>query len=212
MVSRAASALRAAGFVLTGGRSSRMGRDKALLELAGRPLALRTVDTLRPLVDQVVLVGAPERCAHLGLPVLADRVAGKGPLAGMVTALAATAHEWNLVLACDLPYMETRALQVLLHLAATTPEVDAIVPRMEEGWPRLRRGWQPLCAAYHRRCLAAFERVLDSDHPKIARAFDDLRVLELSSAELERFALSARMFKNMNTPEDYEEVRRTLEA
>ncbi|MCH7766342.1 MAG: molybdenum cofactor guanylyltransferase [Acidobacteria bacterium] len=189
-----------------------MGRDKALLELAGRPLALRTADILRPLVDQVVLVGAPERCAHLGLPVLADRVAGKGPLAGMVTALAATAHEWNLVLACDLPYMETRALEVLLHLVASTPNVDAIVPRMEEGWPRLRRGWQPLCAAYHRRCLPAFERVLDSDHPKIARAFGDLRVRAVTAAELERFALSARMFKNMNTPEDYEEARRTLEA
>ncbi len=205
MASRAVSALRAAGFVLTGGRSSRMGRDKALLELAGRPLALRTADTMRPLVDQVVLVGAPERCAHLGLPVLADRVAGKGPLAGMVTALAATAHEWNLVLACDLPYMETRALEVLLHLVASTPDVDAIVPRTSEGW-------QPLCAAYHRRCLPVFERVLDSDYPKIARAFRDLRVRELSSAELERFALSARMFKNMNTPEDYEEARRTLEA
>lgn len=212
MVSRAVSALRAAGFVLTGGRSSRMGRDKALLELAGRPLALRTADTLRSLVDQVVLVGAPERYAHLGLPVLADRVAGKGPLAGMVTALAATAHEWNLVLACDLPYMETRALEVLLHLVASTPNVDAIVPRMEEGWPRLRRGWQPLCAVYHRRCLPAFERVLDSDHPKIARAFGDLRVRAVAAAELERFALSARMFKNMNTPEDYEEARRTLEA
>jgi molybdopterin-guanine dinucleotide biosynthesis protein A len=74
------------------------------------------------------------------------------------------------------------------------------------------RGWQPLAAAYHRRCLPAFERVLASDHPKISRAYDALRVRALIPDVLARFAFSPRMFNNINSPEDYDEAKRILGA
>ena len=72
----------AAGFVLTGGESRRMGKDKALLEIGGQPMALRMVELVRPLVAEVALVGSPERYGHLGVPVLADCEVGRGPLRG----------------------------------------------------------------------------------------------------------------------------------
>ncbi|MGH8726415.1 MAG: molybdenum cofactor guanylyltransferase [Burkholderiales bacterium] len=201
--------LPAAGFILTGGESRRMGGDKALLELAGRPLVLHMVEKLRPLVSEVTLVGAPERYSHLGLPVLPDCEAGRGPVAGIVTALRATRHDWNLIVACDLPLLDPRLLELALSEAAAAPELyDAIVPQTESG----PRGWQPLAAAYHRRCLAAFERVLASDHPKITRAYDALRVRALTPDLLARFAFSPRMFNNVNSPEEYDEARRILEA
>ncbi len=192
----------AAGFVLTGGESRRMGRDKALLEIGGRPMALRMVERVRPLVSEVALVGAPERYEHLGVPVLADCEAGRGPLAGIVTALRATRFDWNLIVACDLPFLEASFLEMLLSEA--NDEYDAVVPRPSDGW-------QPLCAAYHRRCLPALERVLVSDYPKISVAFDSLRVHALAPDRLARFAFAPRMFKNMNSPEDYEEAKRILE-
>ena len=194
----------AAGFVLTGGESRRMRADKALLEIGGQPLALRMVELIRPLAAEVALVGSPERYKHLGVPVLADCEAGRGPLAGIVTALRATRHDWNLILACDLPFLESSFLE-RLRAEASAGEHDAVVPQPADGW-------QPLCAAYHRRCLPALERVLASDYPKITVAFDALRVRALTSPELARFAFSPRMFKNMNSREDYEEAKRILES
>lgn len=193
----------AAGFVLTGGQSRRMGRDKALLELAGQPLVLRTAERLRPLVAGVALVGAPERYAHLGVPTLADREANRGPLAGIITALGASQHDWNLVVACDLPYLESRFLEFLLEQAAVSAECDAVVPQAADHW-------QPLCAAYHRRCLPAFESVLAEANPKIDLAFSRMRVRVLTLEDLHRFAFSEQMFKNMNTARDYAEARRIL--
>lgn len=179
-----------------------MGQDKALLELNRQPLAMRMVETLRPVVSEVGLVGSPERYRHLGLPVLADREAGKGPVAGIATALAASWFEWNLVVACDLPYLETRFLQLLLEEAADG-EWDAVVPRVGPA-----PGWQPLCAAYHRRALPAFERVLAGERLKISLAYEALRVRAITEKELARFALPERMFENINTPADYEEAER----
>ena len=180
-----------------------MGSDKALLEVKGKPMALRTAALAAPLVDKVWLVGDPDRHGGLGLEVLADRVQGRGPLAGIVTALECTSSEWNLIVACDLPYLEARFLSFILDRASACGDCDAVVPR-------LQRGWQPLCAVYRKRCLTAFEQVLASPKPKISLAYERLRVEALDADELERFAFPARMFKNMNTPEEYAEANRTL--
>ena len=181
-----------------------MGRDKALLPLAGQPLVLRVAERLAPLVASVTLVGAPERYSGLGLPVLADREADKGPLAGIITALEASRHDWNAVVACDLPDLEGRFVEFLLSEAVGS-SVDAVVPHAEGRW-------QPLCAVYHRRALPVFERVLAAGNPKIMLAFEELRVGRVSEEEMERFAFPLRMLKNMNTLEDYDETKRLLEG
>lgn len=182
-----------------------MGRDKALLELGGQPLVMRMVEKLRGVAGEVYLVGSPERYAHLRLPVLADAVAGRGPVGGIAAALRATESDWNVMVACDLPYLETRFLEFLLKLALDGADSDAVVPRIGERW-------EPLCAAYHRRALPAFEQVLAGEDYRIARAFESLRVRAVGEEELNRFAFSERMFKNMNSPEEYEVARKALEA
>lgn len=195
----------AGGYVLVGGQSRRMGQDKALLVLGGQLLALRTVERLRPAVTEVKLVGSPERYPHLGVPVVADAAAGKGPLSGMVAALRDTAFDWNLIVACDLPYLTTRFLEWLLEQAAGSAEADALVPQTQESA-------QTLCAAYHRRGLPAFERTLAEGEPRIDRAFPQLRVRSITVEELRKIAFTQRMFKNMNTPEDYAEAMRIVGA
>jgi len=113
-----------AGFILAGGASSRMGRDKGLLDFGGIPLILHTVRLLQPLVAEVTIVGSPSRYASLGLRAIADTDhtqaldgpdrPGIGPLAGIATALSATHSPWNLIVACDLPYLSAKWLDWLL--------------------------------------------------------------------------------------------------
>jgi molybdopterin-guanine dinucleotide biosynthesis protein A len=130
-------------------------------------------------------------------------------VAGIVTALRATRHDWNLIVACDLPFLSRALLELDLNEAeAARDNCDAVVPQTEVG----PKGWQPLAAAYHRRCLPAFERVLASDHPKISHAYDALRVRALTPEVLAQFAFDPRMFNNVNSPEDYEAAKRIVEG
>ena len=108
----------AAGYILVGGKSSRLGRDKALVEVGGRPLVLRVTHAVQTAVDEVTLVGAPEKYGHLGLRVIPDHVTGFGPLAGILAALEDTSRPWNLVAACDMPNLTPEFLGFLLRRAA----------------------------------------------------------------------------------------------
>ena len=98
------------GFILAGGSSSHMGRDKALLDFAGVPLIVETVRLLEARVRKVTVVGSPERYISLGLHAVRDQIYGRdearrGALVGIASALAVAQTPWNLILACDLPYL-----------------------------------------------------------------------------------------------------------
>src|SRR4051794_13836057 len=93
------------GWVLAGGRSSRMGRDKALLDLGSGPLAAQVAGLIAQTCGSATLVGDPARYADLGFPIIPDNAPGLGPLSGIEAALAATASDWNLIVACDMPLL-----------------------------------------------------------------------------------------------------------
>src|SRR5579862_3839386 len=106
----------AAGFVLAGGRSRRMGRDKALLPYRGAPLIAHVAGTVEKVLDDsghVAIVGAPDRYRDLGYRVLADLFPGCGPLGGIVTALSLAESDWNLIVACDMPNLDPADLRKL---------------------------------------------------------------------------------------------------
>lgn len=191
------------GFVLVGGQSQRMGRDKALLELRGKPLFLRTVELLRPHVAEVKLLGPPDRYAHFGIPVLPDRFSGRGPLAALCTGLENSPYEWNVFVACDLPFLEGRFLEFLLRQAFAC-SLEAVVPQTAQGW-------QPLCAAYHRHCLPTMKEAIEETDAGIVDVLTTLRVEVLGPEALAGFAFIERMFKNVNTEKDWKAVQRELE-
>lgn len=180
-----------------------MGRDKALLELCGKPLFLHMVELLRPHVAEVVLLGPTEQFAHFGIPILPDRSPGSGPLAALCTGLESTAYEWNVFLACDLPFVEGRFLDFLLG-RALAGSAEAVIPRTADGW-------QPLCAAYHRCCLPVILQASE-ECAGIVDVLTGLRIDVLGSNELTQFGFSGRTFKNVNTPEDWEEIKRAQET
>ena len=204
----------AAGFILAGGASSRMGRDKGLLDFGGVPLILHTARLLEPLVSEVTVVGSPRRYAPLGLRAIADEsdrqaqggpdTPHRGPLAGIAAALAATQWGWNLVVACDLPYLSAEWLDWLLSRALRS-RGEAVIPRTE-------RGVEPLAAVYRRDCGAPVAAALARGVRKVSDAIAELRVELVYPREWRRIEPSELILKNMNAPGDYEEARQWWSA
>ena len=180
-----------AGFVLAGGRSSRMGRDKALLEIEGSRLICRVAEAVAVAAGSVTLVGDPEKYGALGYPVCADVFIGCGPLAGIHAALGASAADWNLLVACDMPDIEPNFLIALLEKAERSG-ADCVLPAGESSRP------EPLCGVYHRRTLSAIQRALESGTRKVLDGLAGLRV--------EVVPVSGQgPFRNINTPGDWME-------
>jgi molybdopterin-guanine dinucleotide biosynthesis protein A len=201
-----------AAFILAGGISSRMGREKCLLEFAGEPLILRTARLLEPLVSEVTIVGSPERYAALGLRVIADQNLGgekakehvRAPLVGIATALQATKAPWNLILACDLPYLTAEWLDWLL---VRTVDSDAQIVM-----PRTPGGLEPLAAVYRRECAGPIFAALERGVRKVTDAMAEFRMECLLESEWSVHDPEGRVLRNMNAPSDYEEARKWLET
>ena len=193
------------GFVLTGGQSSRMGRDKALLELRGRPMVLYVAESVVRATLSVTLVGSKERYASLGLPVVEDLVPGQGPLSGIHAALKESRTPLNLIVGCDMPFLDPAFLEHLLMVAAAS---DAEVTLPET----LDSGVAALCAVYHRDALPPVEQALQEGERKLSRVHERLRVRRLGPEEWEKFNTCGLLFQNVNTPEEFEQTRRSLEA
>jgi molybdopterin-guanine dinucleotide biosynthesis protein A len=177
------------GFVLAGGRSSRMGRNKALLPYHGRPLVEFVAATVSRAAGGATLVGDPNLFGNLEFPAIPDRYPGEGPLGGILTALAHSRADWNLVAACDLPGLTAPFLSELLDRAASL-DADALLPAGPSGRP------EPLCAVYHLRAGEHLEQAFAAGTRKITAALEGLHVIRWELPE-------AAIFHNVNTPDDW---------
>jgi molybdopterin-guanine dinucleotide biosynthesis protein A len=194
-----------AGFILAGGESSRMGVDKGLLEIAGVAMIVRAARLVESVAGApAVVVGTPEKYRGLGLRAIADDWAGCGPLGGIATALCASEADWNLIVACDLPYL-TRAWLEYLQQRARDSDAEAVVP-MNLTFTN-KRGAEPLCAAYHKGCEPSIRRALELGVRKVTDGLAELRVELIEPAKWKGFDSDGLLFKNVNTPADYEEAR-----
>lgn len=197
-----------AAFILAGGASSRMGRDKGLLDFGGVPLITHTARMIEPLVAGVTVVGTPRRYAATGLRAIADQGAAshgsrgiqRGPLAGIATALAETRLPWNLIVACDLPYLSAAWVAWLLS--------RAIRSRGEVVIPRTGRGLEPLAAVYRRECGAVIDAALAQGTRKVTDVIKELRMDVVDRSEWRGIDPRGLVLKNMNTPRDYDAAQK----
>jgi molybdopterin-guanine dinucleotide biosynthesis protein A len=197
-----------AGFILAGGQSSRMGVDKGLLQIAGEPIIVRAARLVESVVGEAaVVVGTPEKYRGLGLRAIADEWPGRGPLGGIATALRASEADWNLMVACDLPYLTREWLEYLLQRARDSAE-EAVVPMNLT--PENKRGAEPLCALYHKGCEPTLRRALEWGVRKVTDGLAELRVEVIEPKEWKGFDSDGLLFKNVNTPADYEEAKRKV--
>jgi molybdopterin-guanine dinucleotide biosynthesis protein A len=181
------------GFVVAGGQSERMGRDKALLPWHGTTLLDHALRRLGDVCGETRILSGPEDRYREHGQTLVDVVAGAGPLGGVGAALGRLpAGGVGLFLAVDLPHVPSALLSRLVSLA---PGFDAVAPMTG-------KGPEPLCAVYGRGCLGPILRRLDEGERKMTCFWPDVRVRLVGEAELAVFGEPARLFWNINTPED----------
>jgi molybdopterin-guanine dinucleotide biosynthesis protein A len=193
----------ASAVVLAGGKSSRLGADKALLLLDGQPLIARTVQQLSILSDDLIVVtNTPERYELLGLTarLVTDERPGEGSLMGIYSGLKAARHPYALVVACDMPFLNPPLLRTMLSMA---PGYDVVVPR-------LAGMLEPLHAVYSSDCLPWIARLLAEGRRKVIAFFPYVKVRYVEEREIDRFDPLHLSFVNVNTPQDWEQVQGLL--
>ncbi len=190
--------LAVSGLILAGGASRRMGRDKAFLELDGRPLIGIVIERMAGVCAEVLVVAGDTRpYAGLGVPLVTDRFPGVGVLGGLHAGLAAAAHDLALVVGCDMPFLNPALLRAFAGWA--------------EGFDvaALRQGEQveTLHAAYRRACLPAIEAAIRAGERRIVSFFPQVRVRYVEVEEVTPFDSTGRSFRNVNTPQEWEAAR-----
>jgi molybdopterin-guanine dinucleotide biosynthesis protein A len=180
------------GVVLAGGKSSRMGRDKALIELDGITLLDRAVELLRPHAREILVMGDPAKYAPAHATVIADEQPDRGPLGGITTALARARYVRLLVVACDMPELNDRLLGFLK--TELDKGFDAVVPKNGD---RI----EPLAAAYHRHAIEAFQACLKEGVLKMGDAIGRVNTSFLP-IEPGTKAWPAGLFRNLNALTD----------
>jgi molybdenum cofactor guanylyltransferase len=169
-----------------------MGEDKALLPFHGAPLARAVAALVERATGSATLVGRPEVAPLVGYPAIPDRYPGEGPLGGILTALAHTAADWNLIVACDMPALSLDFLAMLVDRAAQS-EAGVLLPVGPGGRP------EPLCGVYRRRAYGPLERMFARGIRRVVGAIEE------SGIEVCRWPVAeAGVFQNVNTPEDWD--------
>lgn len=180
--------------VLAGGQNRRINRPKAFLEVGGRRIIDRIVGELAPVCGEILVVtNTPEHYDGLGVKVVRDILPYRVPLAGLHAGLVHSGASYNLVVACDMPFVDGRLACWLLEQA---PGFDAVVPTHHAGLV------EPLCAVYGRTCIGPIERCLAGGRRRVVDFFPWIRVKYIREGELALLADPDRVFFNVNTPED----------
>jgi molybdopterin-guanine dinucleotide biosynthesis protein A len=187
--------------ILAGGRSRRMGRDKALLPLGGATVVERVAAAAKPLSDEQFVV-ANERAPYefLGLPVVEDIRKSAGPLGGLQAALHYAKRPVVCLLACDLPFLTTEFLRFLSTLIGGH---QAVIP-LADSRP------QPLCAFYSVSCLTAVENALEKNDFRMDAFHESVEVRFVEHRDWGVYDPDGTLFANVNHPEDYERARELL--
>ncbi|MGJ7920677.1 molybdenum cofactor guanylyltransferase [Neobacillus sp. LXY-4] len=196
--------MKAGAIILSGGKSSRMGTNKALLKLKDKPNIERVKDELSTLVDDIILVAnEPDTYQFLKLKTVKDEYPGQGPLAGIHAGLKASRHDINLVVACDMPFVTADLARILLERAEG---YDAVIPV-------INGRQQQLFAVYHKGILQEIEKCMKGDNFAIKHMLDPFNVLYISEFDFHEHSTESleRIFFNMNRPEEYEHAKKWVE-
>jgi len=190
--------------LLAGGKSYRMGKDKARLKLDGRLMVLQGIARkLLAISDEVIVVTDGRRYDDLNVRVkwVDDVYPGAGSLVGLYSGLKKASSDYALVVACDMPFLN---LELLRYMIALPRDYDILAPRLGDNI-------EPLHAIYSRNCLPAIARLLEAGHKKIVDLPGKVRVRYLSQEVVERYDPEHRSFFNINTPDQLAEARAIIE-
>jgi Molybdopterin-guanine dinucleotide biosynthesis protein A len=191
--------------ILAGGKGSRLGREKAWVELEGKSLLQIAVSNVEFLDSEIIIVKAPNRelppiSSEINIRIVHDSFAGKGPLAGIFTGLTSSRFQYNFVLACDMPLLNK---ELVTYMSSVAKPYDAVVPRPGDHL-------EPLQAIYSKGCIPEIEKLLSLDEKSVLEVFKRVHTRFVELSEIKRFDLSDTSFVNINTLADLTKVTRYL--
>jgi molybdopterin-guanine dinucleotide biosynthesis protein A len=178
--------------IMAGGKSKRMGQDKAWIELDGEPLIKRVADVLAEIADEVLIVANDPKYERLGLRVVRDRWPDGGALGGIATGVGAATHDSVLVAACDMPFLSADMWRLLLGHAG---EADVVIPKVAGEFETLH-------ALYAKACVPHMARAIAENRLRVISFFDAVTVKAIEEPELRAVDPTLRAFTNVNTPEE----------
>ena len=189
--------MNASAVILAGGKSSRMGRPKALLPFDNQPLIVHILRALKSMFAEVVVVAAPEQeLPQLSATLVRDEVAYQGPVGGIYYGLQAVGGDCCFVTSCDVAFVN---LSLISYLISHISNHDVVVPYWQERF-------QPLHAVYRKSVLPLLKAQLERGELRPIFLYDKVRTRRVGEDEIRRFDPEGLSFFNMNTPEDYEEA------
>ena len=182
------------GVILAGGKSTRMGENKAFVPFAGKPIIEILIGRLSDIFkDVIIIANKPEPYLKYGLDVIKDAVKPCGPLGGIYTALTFSKTRLNFVVACDMPFFNKDIARFMVNEAS---RYDAVIPRHAG---RL----EPLCAVYSENCIAPIEKEITAGNAKVTSFISEVKTRIVDESEIARFDLDCNAFTNVNTRDDY---------
>jgi molybdopterin-guanine dinucleotide biosynthesis protein A len=188
--------------ILAGGKSSRMGQDKAFLDIGGKTVIEQVIERVAPLTDDLFInTNALEVYKRFGLRTVPDVFPGKAALGGIYSAIHAARYDDVLVVACDMPLLNVELLRYLISLAGP---YDVVIPTLNSSRP------ETLHAIYNKGCLPAMEAQLKANKLRIVDFFSEVSVYYVEREQIVTFDSELRSFINMNTPADLEHVKRLI--
>ena len=179
------------GVVLAGGRSTRYGKNKALVKFHGIPLIERVLDVMRPIFRRVIIItNTPDEYSYLELPMYQDIIKGLGPLGGINTGLRVIPGSGFFV-ACDMPFLNQGLIR---HIVEIKADFDVVVPRISGNMEALH-------ALYGKGCQSKIEGLINSGIYQVFRFFNEVSVRYVDEDEVRIFDPDLRSFLNINSPE-----------
>ena len=185
------------GVILSGGKSSRMGMNKAFLEIEGKPLIDRITSTVRNIFQEVILVtNAPLDYLDQGCIIASDIFKNKGALGGIYTGLFYASFDHAFIAACDMPFLNRSFIE---HMIECVDKYDIVVPEAPDGL-------QPLHAIYSKRCLNPIKKLMDADNLKITAFYKGLKTMVIPEEDIKPFDPEGKLFINVNSRKDLEYI------
>ena len=182
--------------VLAGGKATRLGRNKAVEVIGGQTLIERVVRQLKTLSSNILIItsGKGNGIPHIpDVEIAADINPDDGPLGGIYTGLAASRCFHNIVVACDMPFLNT---QLLSYMAGLSQDFDAVVPRLDNGYV------EPLHAVYSKACLDSISPRLEQGQLRVDLFLKDVKVRYIEVEESRRLDPQQLSFFNINSQSD----------
>jgi molybdopterin-guanine dinucleotide biosynthesis protein A len=186
--------------VLAGGKNLRLGRDKTLEIIGGKSLIERVLERLKPLTSQIIIVTSTKPFdlqVTYKIETAMDAYPGKGPLGGIYSGLLTSQSMYNIVVACDMPFLNTELLRYMLEISS---DFDAVIPRLEDSMI------EPLHAVYSRSCLEKMGKKLEHNQLSVHSFLDNMYVRYIELEEIRKYDPDLLSFFNINDQTDLEQA------